>query len=66
MASASAASHAESEYKKVICSACDFYKPGDTLECAAFKVLKYLVETGKLTLEEVDLAVSQACRKSSA
>lgn len=66
MASASAVSHAESEYRKVICSACDFYKPGDTLECAAFKVLKYLVETGKLTIEEVDLAVSQACGKGSA
>ncbi|WP_457591264.1 hypothetical protein [Geoglobus sp.] len=66
MGSASAVSHAESEYRKIICSACDFYKPGDTLECAAFKVLKFLVESGKLTLEEVDLAVSEACRKSSA
>ncbi len=66
MVSASAVSRAENEYRKVICSACDFYKPGDTLECAAFKVLKHLVESGRLTLEEVDLAVSQACRKSSA
>lgn len=66
MESANAVSPAESEYRKVICSACDFYKPGDTLECAAFKVLRFLVESGKLTLEEVDFAVSQACRKSPA
>jgi len=61
---ASAVFHVDTMYRRLICSACDFYKPGDDLECAAFKALVFLVETGKLTLEEVNFAVSEACRKS--
>ncbi|AIY89441.1 hypothetical protein [Geoglobus acetivorans] len=64
--SASVETHAEIDYRTAICRACDFYKPGDTLECAGYKVLKYFVETGRLTLEEIELAASQACRKGPA
>ena len=57
---------ADTMYRELICSACDFYKPGDDLECAAYRVLVYLIESGKLTAEEVEFAVSQACRQSIA
>ncbi len=53
-------------YRKLICSACDFYRPGDDLECAAYKVLVYFIEKGKLTAEEVEFAASQACRQGIA
>ena len=53
-------------YRELICSACDFYKPEDQLECGAYKVLVYFMEMGRLSPEEVELAVSQACGKSIA
>ncbi len=61
-------SHADTmnRYRILICSACDFYKPGDDLECAAYRVLVYFIENGKLSPEEVEIAVSEACRQSIA
>ncbi len=59
-------SRADRIFRETICLACDFYKPGDALECAGFKVLKYFVETGRLTLEEIEIAVSLSCKENSA
>jgi hypothetical protein len=39
----------------LICKRCEFYKESDKdLECGAFKILKGLLEQGKLTPEEID------------
>lgn len=64
---ASAVIHADTmkAYKDLICTACDFYKPGDELECSAYKALAFLIDSGRITEEEVRFAISQACRQSS-
>jgi len=49
----------------IVCEACEFYKPGEVLECAGFKILNFLIQMGSLTFEEVRFASRQACRKSS-
>jgi hypothetical protein len=43
----------EEELRKRICSRCDFYKEGESLECYAFKLSKRLVREGRLRLEEL-------------
>ncbi|NOZ59898.1 MAG: hypothetical protein GXO66_10055 [Euryarchaeota archaeon] len=43
----------EDEVRARLCRRCDFYKEGETLECAAFKVAKRLVEQGKVSLDEL-------------
>ncbi|WP_457555112.1 hypothetical protein [Candidatus Pyrohabitans sp.] len=43
----------EEEVRNRLCRRCDFYREGETLECAAFKVAKRLVEQGRLGLEEL-------------
>ncbi len=52
-------------FRERICKACDFYKPGDNLECAGFKILQYLIEKGRLSIEEVEVAISEACEKNT-
>jgi len=38
----------------LICGRCDFYKESDKdLECAAYKILKGLLEKGVITPEEI-------------
>ncbi len=38
----------------LICTHCEFYKEDDIeLECAAFKVVKNLLEKGKVSAEEI-------------
>ncbi len=43
----------DEEIRKRICTKCDFYKEGETLECHAFKVSKRLIEEGKITLDQL-------------
>lgn len=39
----------------LICTRCQFFKEDDIeLECAAFKILKNLLEKGKITREDID------------
>lgn len=39
----------------LICKHCEFYKESDKdLECGAYKILKGLLEKGKVTLEEIE------------
>ena len=39
---------------KLICSSCEFFKEDDIdLECSAFKILKNLINSGKISLQEV-------------
>ncbi|MCL7413537.1 MAG: hypothetical protein M8353_07985 [ANME-2 cluster archaeon] len=39
---------------KLICSSCEFFKEDDIdLECSAFKILKDLINSGKISLQEV-------------
>jgi len=39
----------------LICKHCEFYKESDKdLECGAYKILKGLLEKGKVTPEEID------------
>ncbi len=41
-------------YVKLICSHCEFFKEDDIeLECAAFKVVKNLLEKGRISQEEI-------------
>ena len=41
-------------YVSLICTHCEFYKDDDVeLECAAFKVLKTMLQKGIITQEEV-------------
>lgn len=55
------------DYIELICYHCEFYKPSDVgLECAAFKILRHLLETGKITEEDVKLAAFTSCGKSVA
>ena len=50
---------------ELICYHCEFYKPSDVgLECAAFKILRYLLEAGKITEEDVKLAAFTSCGQS--
>jgi hypothetical protein len=56
---------ADSMYREIICVHCEFYKPGESSECGAFKILKFLIDSGKLSEEEVGFAALEACRKSS-
>jgi len=51
--------------REILCEVCDFYKPGEVLECAGFKIINFLIQKGILTFEEVKLASYQACRKNS-
>jgi len=42
----------------LICTRCEFYKESDKdLECGAFKILKRLLEKGKVTPEEIEDAL---------
>jgi hypothetical protein len=42
----------------LICKRCEFYKESDKdLECGAFKILKGLLEKGKVTPEEIEDAL---------
>ena len=42
------------ELVKLICSSCEFFKEDDIdLECSAFKILKDLINSGKISLQEV-------------
>ncbi len=41
------------EIRARVCRRCDFYKEDETLECAAFKTAKRLVEQGKVSLDEI-------------
>jgi len=44
----------------LICKRCEFYKESDKdLECGAFKILKGLLEKGKITPEEIDDVLPQ-------
>lgn len=43
----------DEEIRNHICTKCDFYKEGDTLECHAFKISKKLVKEGKVKLDEL-------------
>ena len=39
---------------KLICSSCEFFKEDDIdLECSAFKILKNLINSGNISLQEV-------------
>ncbi|MCX9085478.1 MAG: hypothetical protein OIN87_11860 [Candidatus Methanoperedens sp.] len=41
-------------YISLICTHCDFYKEDDLLlECAAFKVLKNMLQDGRIKPEEI-------------
>ena len=43
---------------KLICSSCEFFKEDDIdLECSAFKILKDLINSGKISLQEVSDAI---------
>lgn len=40
---------------KLICHHCDFYKESEKdLECGAYKILKGLLQRGKITPEEIE------------
>jgi len=42
-------------YVTLICTHCEFFKEDDIeLECAAFKVLKSMLETGRISPEEIE------------
>jgi len=44
----------------LICKRCEFYKESDKdLECGAYKILKGLLETGKVTPKEIDDVLPQ-------
>ncbi|MFO7968394.1 MAG: hypothetical protein R6U44_12440 [Archaeoglobaceae archaeon] len=50
------------DFVKLICSCCDFYKESDEgLECGAFKILRYFIQNGKISLEEVYTAKNEVC-----
>ncbi len=41
-------------YVTLICTHCEFFKEDDIdLECAAFKVLKTMLQDGRITTEEI-------------
>ena len=41
-------------YVTLICTHCEFYKEDDfELECAAFKVLKTMLQEGRITANEI-------------
>ncbi len=41
-------------YVALICTHCEFFKEDDVeLECAAFKVLKSMLEKGRISAEEI-------------
>lgn len=41
-------------YVNLICSHCEFFKEDDIeLECAAFKIVKNLLEKGRISQEEI-------------
>jgi len=41
-------------YVQLICAHCEFFKEDDIeLECAAFKVVKNLLEKGRISQEEI-------------
>jgi hypothetical protein len=41
-------------YVTLICTRCEFYKEDDVqLECAAFKVLKTMLQEGRITQEDI-------------
>jgi hypothetical protein len=45
-------------YVTLICTHCEFFKEDDLeLECAAFKVLKKMLQKGKITPEEIKDAI---------
>ncbi len=53
------------ENPEIICGVCQFYKPGkEVLECGAFKILKFFVENGRLSVEEIEKA-AKAVEKGS-
>ncbi len=63
--SASAEQHAEEVYRRAICTHCEFYKPGESSQCGAFRILRVLIESGEISLEKVEHA-AEALEKSSA
>jgi len=45
-------------YITLICTHCEFFKEDDLeLECAAFRILKKLLQKGKITPEEIKDAI---------
>ena len=54
------------EKPEIICGVCQFYKPGkEVLECGAFKILKFFVESGRLGVEEIQKAAKAVEENSS-
>ena len=48
----------QNPYVTLICTHCEFFKEDDLeLECAAFKILKKLLQEGKITPEEIKDAI---------
>jgi len=47
-------------FVELICSCCDFYKESDDeLECGAFKILRFLIERGKISPEDIENAKNE-------
>ncbi|ADC65770.1 hypothetical protein Ferp_1621 [Ferroglobus placidus DSM 10642] len=62
----SASVHLLAENPEIICRVCQFYKPGkEVLECGAFKILKFFVESGRLSVEEIEEAAKVVEKTSS-
>jgi len=49
----------EVEFKRLLCSDCDFFKPGEdeNLCCGCFLILKRLITRGYITLKEISDAL---------
>lgn len=48
----------------LICDCCDFYKESDEdLECGAFKILKRLLQNGKVSPNDIILAKKEIDKK---
>jgi hypothetical protein len=44
----------------VVCGVCDFYKKTDEqLECGALKIIRILIEKGKLNMEDLSFAAEK-------
>jgi len=45
------------DFTELICDCCDFYKESDEdLECGAFKILKHLLQNGKVSPDDITKA----------
>ncbi len=51
----------EIEFKRLFCSDCNFFKPGEDEElcCSCFLILKKLVTGGHITLKEISDALKK-------